>query len=257
MSTNIGSSPFLIVDGDPISLSQCMAYWRESGLFSQILADVLRQHVLKQELAIREDITVDSFAIDQSVTDFRAQSNLLNNTDFRQWLSSNKMTYEQFCSQVEFRLRVEVFKDEIYNKNVDEYFQKGKHLLDLFTLSRIILNELPLAEKLKETLTAEPSRFSDIAKEHSIVADREIGGFMGPVPRGQMPDILRLEIENANSGDVVGPLRIDGVYCLFKLENFIASTLEDQQTQEKFRNEIFEQWMNSKLQMLQIKLEAS
>jgi parvulin-like peptidyl-prolyl isomerase len=257
MSDNIGSSPFLFVDDEPISLSQCLKYWRESGLFPQILADVLRQHILKQELANRQDITIDSLVVDQSITDFRVQSQLLDNADFRQWLASNKMGYEEFQQQVEFRLRVEVLKDEIYNKSVDEYFQQRKHLWDHFTLSRIILKDLSAAESLKETLVVEPDRFSDFAQEYSILEDRAIGGFMGSVLRRQMPDILQAEIDNANIGDVIGPLHIDNVYCLFKLQGFTPSSLEESAIQQAIRHELFELWISSKLQSLDIKIEAS
>jgi parvulin-like peptidyl-prolyl isomerase len=257
MSDNIGSSPFLFVDGEPISLSQCLQYWRESGLFPQILADVLRQHVLKQELANRQDITIDSLAVDQSITDFRVQSQLLDNADFRQWLASNKMGYEEFQQQVEFRLRVEAVKDEIYNKDADEYFQQRKHLWDHFTLSRIILKDLSVAESLKETLVVEPDRFSDFAEKHSIVEDRAIGGFMGSVLRKQMPDILQVEIGNANIDDVIGPLSIDNFYCLFKLQDFTPSSLEESAVQQIIRHELFELWINSKLQSLNITLGAS
>ena len=76
---------------------------------------------------------------------------------------------------------------------------------------------------------------------------------MGAVRCGTLPDILKTAVSSGQPGELIGPLEIDGRYCLFLVEEFLPATLEDIKS-ELLQNR-FQNWLQSKIDALTIKLE--
>lgn len=249
------SIPFLTVDGDSISLNQALKYLRTSGKLQQLLAEVLRPYVLEKELEAREDIQGDPFRVEQAIIDLRLQSQLTDQARFTQWLKNNGLTYADLHNQIAFALKVEALKNEVTEPKLEGYFAEQKSTLDRVVLSRIIVNEKELAELLNKEILAQPSRFEALAKQHSIAEDRVVSGIMGPIPLAQLPEGLKTAVNTAKAGDLIGPLEIDGRFCLFRVEHFMPATLEGQLKRD-LQNQLFDRWLQEKLQKMSIKLEV-
>ena len=249
---------FITIDGKTISLEQAFSYWQSSGLYPQMINDLLRQYALQKELEENnKDIQVNSFDVDQASMDFRVQSKLLEPDIFQGWLSANSLSYKEFQEQVAFRLKVEKLREKISAFQIAEVFEKQKPFLDRVILSRLILEDKDLAEQLAQKISADPSNFESLVQTHSITDDRVANGMMGAVPKAQMPEILRTAIDSANPGDIVGPMEIEGRYCLFRIEKFVPATLDDLNLKQELMNQIFEQWINSKIQAMDIRLDIN
>lgn len=249
------SIPFLTINDRSISLSQSLAYLRKSGQLAAFLATILRQHILKEELQELEHINIDSATVEQTLINFRISRQLTEPKEFERWLATTGMSYDEFRSSVTDDLKLEKLKFEIAEPKIEGYFKERKPFLDRVVLSRIILDDKDLAENLKQQVLEDRSQFEKLAREYSITNDSIANGMMGPVNRGQMPDILRAAVDLASSGEIIGPLEIEGRYCLFRLEQFLPAVLEGALKQE-LQNQLFEQWMQEKLQKLQVKLEV-
>lgn len=250
------SIPFLTVDDELITLNQALRYWKNSGIFPRMLQEVLQQHCLKKELDVREDLKVDDFELDQACVEFRVQNQLTDGDIFQQWLSSNSFTYKKFQEQIAFTLRVEQLKSEIVEPQLEEYFKKQKPFLDCVILSRLILAGQDLAEQLKQKIIEDRSQFEPLVQEYSLTDDRTANGMMGVVPKGQMPDILRTALDLANPGELIGPLEIDGRYCLFRVHQFLPASLEEETLKQELKNQLFDQWLHKKVQSLNIQFRV-
>ena len=248
------SIPFLTIDNESISLSQALNYLRAAGSLQRTLEDILRQYLLEKQLEVREDIEIDSLRLDQSIMDFRLQNQLTEPKQFQTWLKSNGMTYDDFQNKVAFSFKVEKLKTEITEPKLEDYFNQRQPFLDGVVLSRIILKDKQLAENLQQQILADKSKFEPLAREHSLSNDRILNGMMGSVSRGQLPEILKTALNSASPGELIGPLEIDGHYALFRVEQFLPATLEGRLKQE-LQNQLFEQWLQEKLQGMKIKLE--
>ncbi len=247
------SIPFLTIDNESIELTQALKLLRASGGFQRFLGDILRQYLLEKELLLQKDIQVDSFRVDQAIMDFRMQNQLTNPNRFRQWLATNGITYEDFQRQVTFGIKVEKLKTEVTEPKLEKYFTERKPFLDRVVLSRIILSDKELAENLKQQILEDISKFESLARKHSLTEDRVAKGMMGAISRGQLPNILKAAVDLASPGEVIGPLEIDGRYCLFRVEEFLPASLEEPLKQE-LQNQLFEQWLQEKLEKMTIKL---
>ncbi len=248
------SIPFLTIAQESISLSQALNYLRAAGSLQRTLGDILRQYLLEKQLEVTENIEIDSLKLDQVIMDFRLQNQLTEPQEFQTWLKSNGMTYDDFQSKVVFSFKVEKLKTQITESKLEDYFNQRKPFLDGVVLSRIILKDQELAAHLQQQILADKSQFEALAREHSLSNDRLMNGMMGVVSRGKLPEILKTALDSANPGELIGPLEINGSYALFRVEQFLPATLEGKLKQD-LQNQLFEQWLQEKLQGMNIKLE--
>jgi hypothetical protein len=94
--TKLESQQFLTVDRQPISLAQALQYLQFSGKLQPFIVEILRQHVIEQELQTREELDISPAATEQAVIDFRLQNQLSDPKIFAKWLASNGTDYATF-----------------------------------------------------------------------------------------------------------------------------------------------------------------
>ena len=250
------SQPFLTVDDQPISLAQALQYLQNAGKLKGFLGDILRQHILEEELNTRKDLEINPALIEQAVIDFRLQRQLTDPKVFAEWLKSNGQDYTSFHSSVTFGFKLEKLKALITEPKLQEFFIERKLVLDRVILSRILVNEQELAEELASQIE-EGTSFEQLAREYSIADDRIVNGMMGPVSRGNLPDVLRAAIDSARPGELIGPIQLEGRWLLFRVEQLLPASLDDVQLKQALQNELFEQWIAQKIQNKIVKLQVS
>lgn len=246
---------FLTVNKQTISLSQAIGYLKASGKFGIFLAEILRQHILENEVAEIEAIDIDVSELEQTIVNFRINNQLLDQNTFQTWLVKNGISYDNFLQGITNDLKLDKLKAKISQPKLEEYYQQQKPFFDRVVLSRIILNDRELAKKLKNEVLVDKSQFEALAREYSLTDDRLVNGMMGLVSRGTLPDILKNNVDFAKVGEIIGPLEIEGNYGLFRVEQFLDSSLDDPKVKQELQNQLFEQWLQEKLQSLEIKLE--
>lgn len=247
---------FLTIDEQPLSLRECLRYLQTSGKLQGFLGDILRQYVLEQEMKTREDLDINPAVIEQAVVDFRLQQQLTDPNAFQEWLQRNGLDYAAFHNQISSNFKIEKLKFVVTEPRLQEYFIERKVFLDRVVLSRIIVENQELADELKMQIQ-EGASFEELAREHSIADDRIANGMMGPVSRGTMPDSIRAMIDAANIGDLVGPLEIEQRWALFRVEQALPATLENQSLRQVLINELFDRWLAEKIQKMNVKLQVT
>ncbi|MEM6401597.1 MAG: peptidylprolyl isomerase [Cyanobacteria bacterium P01_D01_bin.116] len=249
------SSSFLTVDDRLISVKQAVEYLQISGKLGQFIRDILRQDVIEQEIACREEIELSPALTEQAIIDFRLKNQLSDQQKFQDWLNSSGTDYGTFHSTVAFGFKLEKLKSLVAEPKLAEYFIERKVFLDRVVLSRIIVDNRELAEELY-TQIEEGTGFEQLAREYSLSDDKIVNGMMGPVSRGTMPDKLRSAVDIASAGDILGPVELEERYGLFRVEQLLPASLEDTQLKQALQNELFEKWLAEKIQKLTVKLQV-
>ncbi|MEC4813715.1 MAG: peptidylprolyl isomerase [Scytonema sp. PMC 1069.18] len=247
---------FLMIDDTPLSIRQAVKYLQASGKLGQFIGDILRQHVIEEEISNREDISISPALTEQAIIDFRLKNQLTDPKSFQEWLQNNGTDYDIFHSTVASGFKIEKLKAVVTEPKLQEYFIERKIYLDRVVVSRIIVDNRELAEEL-QTQIDEGASFEQLAREYSLADDRVVNGMMGPVSRGTMPDKLRAAIDVASPGQVVGPIELEQRYGLFRVEQFLPASLEDTQLKQALQNELFEKWLAEKIQKLTVKLQVN
>jgi hypothetical protein len=96
------SSSFLTVNGQEIALTEVVKYLQISGRLGNFISDVLRQHIIEQEISARTDIEISSALIEQTIIDFRLKNQLTDAQKFQEWLTSNGTDYTTFHTSITF-----------------------------------------------------------------------------------------------------------------------------------------------------------
>ena len=248
------SSSFLTVNDQEITLAEVVKYLQISGRLGNFMSDVLRQHIIEQEISARTDIEISSALIEQTIIDFRLKNQLTDAQKFQEWLTNNGTDYTTFHTSITFGFQLEKLKALVTEAKLPEYFIEKKIYLDRVVLSRILVDSQELAEEL-QTQIEEGSSFEQLAKEYSLADERVFNGMMGPISRGTIPDILRAAVDATTPGKLINPIEIEGRFALFRLEQIIPASLEDPQLQQSLKNELFEKWLGDKIQNLTVKIQ--
>ena len=248
------SSLFLTADEQSLTLGQALRYLKSSGKLESVLWEIIRQHVIEQELQTQQ-VAINPDVIDQVVMDFRLENQLTDYESFQQWLASEGIDSASFRQQIASNLKVERLKATVTQPNLQEYFIERKLFLDRVVLSRLVVEERSLAQELKSQIVEDGAKFEQLAQEYSVAEDRIFNGMMGAVSRSTMPDALRSVVDLANPGDLLGPLEIQGLWYLVRVEKFLSAVLDEQMGQE-LQDELFEKWLEDKIQAMNVKLEV-
>ena len=210
-------TPFLTFKNNSISLDISLGYLRKAGKLQPFLMEIARQYILEEEVQAIPAIDID--AVEQLIIDFRIQRQLSSPEKFQQWLVANGLTFADFRSQFAFRLQVDQLKAQIVEPKLQEYFTQRQPFFDRVVLSRIVVDSADLAKDLRQQVEQQGADFTQLAKKYSVVDDAVVGGVMGPVSRGQMPELMQSATANAVSGQIIGPIQIDDRFCLLKVSS--------------------------------------
>jgi parvulin-like peptidyl-prolyl isomerase len=243
---------FLSIDGVTLSLEQSLGYLRTAGKLSTVVLEIAQQYLLENEIKALDISEPEADIVEQFILEFRLQQQLTSPESFQKWLLTNGITYADFKQQVSFRIKQENLKEKVTALKVEKYFVQNKEGLDRVVLSRIVVEHPEMAQDLKAQLER-GADFVQLAKQYSTVDDAVVGGVMGPVIRAQMPEMVRKATENAQVGQIIGPLQIEGRYCLLKVEQLLPASLEGALKRD-LENLLFEKWLKEKLQNMNVKL---
>ncbi|MBD2442386.1 peptidylprolyl isomerase [Dolichospermum sp. FACHB-1091] len=250
------SATFLTVNNQEIALAEVVKYLQISGRLGNFINDVLRQHIIEQEINTRTDIEISSGLIEQTIIDFRLKNQLTDPQKFQEWLINNGTDYTTFHTSITFSFQLEQLKALVTESKLPEYFIERKIYLDRVVLSRILVDSRELAEEL-QTQIEEGASFEQLAKEYSLADERVFNGMMGPISRGTIPDSLRAAVDATVPGKLINPIEIEGRFALFRLEQILPASLEDPQLKQSLQNELFEKWLGEKIQNLTVKIQVN
>ncbi|WP_254564224.1 peptidylprolyl isomerase [Oscillatoria sp. HE19RPO] len=250
------SNSFVTIADESFSFKQVCQMLKVSGGLQRMLGDFKQHYVLTQELENRSDIKATKFQINEAISNFTRQANLLNPSKFNEWLSKNHLTYDEFCEQLAFGIKVEKLKIAIAKPELEKRFEERQELCDRVVLSRILVKDKETAIELKAQLESDRSQFEAIAKEKTLLdEDKAVGGMVGTVRIGQLPVPLREALKDAKTDEIIGPVDLDGRYCLCWVRDRLPASIDDPIIQRELREVLFQEWLQKRLKETTLRLE--
>jgi parvulin-like peptidyl-prolyl isomerase len=61
-------------------------------------------------------------------------------------------------------------------------------------------------------------------------------------------------LQQTPPGQIVGPMEVEGGWCIFRVDEFLEASLDNPQVKQRLQNELFDQWLNQQLQSAKITL---
>lgn len=173
--------------------------------------------------------------------------NLEDSQQLEKWLNRNYLNSSQLQERIERVVKIEKFKQQTWESQLESYFLQRKRQLDKIMYSLIRTKNAGTAQELYFRINDDGKDFAHIAREFSEGAEANTGGLIGPVelnvPHPQIAQVLA----TAQPGKVLPPMRVGEWVVILRLEKYLSAQL-DQNMKRRLLDELFEQWLQEKLQ---------
>ena len=178
---------------------------------------------------------------------FYQQNQFTSDEQLQEWLDKQGINREQLQESITKKLRIDKYKQQTWNDQVDAHFIKRKAQLDRVVYSLIRVEKPELAQELYFRIKDDENAFSTLAMEYSQGTEAQTGGLIGPVEiNAPHPKIAQI-LATCQLGQLVPPTRVGEWIVIIRLENYISAKLDDAMRQ-RMLDELFNRWLNQSVQ---------
>jgi len=205
---------------------------------------------LIREILIDRAIAPFSLSEDESLKayeQFYQRYHVKSEDDLQSWLSRQGMLREQLDHLMTRNLRLEKFKHQTWDHQLESYFLQRKAKLDRVIYSLIRTNSLELAQELYFRIQEGEQSFSDLARTHSQGPEAQTGGLIGPVELSVPHPILANVLASSQPGQLSPPTRLVEWIVLVRLEQFLPAQLDDTM-RARLLSELFDEWVQAAME---------
>jgi len=224
-SLNQTTTPLVIVNGHPYPVKEAL---RRSMYQSQNrFVDICISQILIREYAAKHDISNTVEELQIAIEEMRYDEGLESKEKFLHWMKSKGQNLLSIQNEMDYQLLRNKVRDNIPDEEVQAYFAEYQLEFDRVELYSIRAETQEQAEELLAKIEEEGENFHLVAMEYS--EDHESfqkGGYIGDVGRSSVTAEIEAAVFSAQEGDIVGPVKTEKGYNLFKIEAIHPSSLE-------------------------------
>ncbi|WP_299488164.1 peptidylprolyl isomerase [Acaryochloris sp. IP29b_bin.137] len=232
------SSPVLTLSGVPLDWNTISLYLRRAGLLDVVFNAIQDQYLIQQALA-ETMITVDSVEIEKELLQRQSQNHMFETISQDEKKGSRGSVSHTSLDEIIYHLQVKKLMEKIVTPRLPQAYISKKLLLDQVILSRIVVAEKNEAEELYIQLVEEKASFTMLAQTYSLLSDT------GQIicSRGKLPIVIRAAVDTADPNQIIGPLSVEGVWYLLRLEAIHSLSLKE--AQEQLTEILFKEWLHN------------
>ncbi|WP_310489542.1 peptidylprolyl isomerase [Chamaesiphon sp. VAR_69_metabat_338] len=213
-----------------------------------MLPQLQRELILDAELA---NVNCTQEEIFGAYKIFYQQYQINSDADRDNWLIRNKCTLAQLEHSVLRTLKLDRFKQMTFGHKVESYFLQRKNKLDRAIYSLLRVKDPHLAQELFFRIQDGEATFAELVKQYSGGKEADVGGVVGPHELSVPHPVLAQKLSSLQPGELAPPLQVADWFAIVRLEKFIPAQL-DKVTQTRLIDELYEQWLQSRLHELSI-----
>lgn len=214
----------------------------------QLLPQLLKEMVIDQAI---QDVQLSQEEVVQAVEQFYRQHQIAEEARREAWLKHFRMTSKQLAQQAQRQLKLQKFKYQTWNNQVESDFLQQKGQFDQYVYSLIRVASAEVAQELYFRLKAEEQEFSDLATEYSQGPEAQTGGLIGPVSAANLHPTLVQILTSAQPGQVRPPIRLGEWFVIVRLQKFISAQL-DETLRQQLLEQRFNEWLQAQLQAVAV-----
>lgn len=218
----------------------------------QLLPQLLKELVIDQAI---QHVQLSAEEATLAVEQFYRQHQIGDKTRRDAWLKHYQMTSEQLTVQSQRQLKLQKFKYQTWNHQVESDFLQQKSQFDQYVYSLIRVASAEVAQELYFRLQAGEQPFSEVATQYSQGPETQTGGLIGPVPAANLHPTLVKILSSAQPGQVRPPIRLGEWFVIVSLQKLISAQLDDTLRQQLL-DQRFNEWLQTQLQSTSVSNDA-
>lgn len=145
--------------------------------------------------------------------------------------------------------RLELFKQQLFEPEVELRFLERKLQLDQVTYSLIRVDDEALAQELYHRLVDDGDDFAALAAAYSQGPERETGGGIGPVSLTQAHEEVVNQLRISQPGQLWPPLFLVNIWLILRLDQRQEARLDDD-VRQAMRDDLFDDWLERRVEQL-------
>ncbi|MEB3262780.1 MAG: peptidylprolyl isomerase [Synechococcus sp.] len=145
--------------------------------------------------------------------------------------------------------RLDLFKQRVFEAEVEIRFLERKLDLDQVIYSLIRVEEQHVAEELHQRILEGEGDFADLAERFSLGRERHTKGRIGPVPLTSAHAEVVKRLRVSRPGQLLAPFALGNRWLLLRLEHWFPAELNEE-TRASMRDELFAEWFEQRVMLL-------
>lgn len=214
----------------------------------QLLPQLLKELITDQAI---QEVPLSSEERVQAVEQFYHQYQIGDDTQREAWLKHYCMTLQQMAAQAQRQFKLQKFKLQTWNNQVESDFLQHKGQFDQYVYSLIRVASAEVAQELYFRLQGDEQAFSDLATQYSQGPEAQTGGLIGPVTATHMHPTLVQLLTNAQPGQVRPPIRLGEWFVIVRLQTFISAQL-DAPLRQQLLEQRFNEWLQTQMESVAV-----
>ena len=211
---------------------------------TNLLSRVIQEVIIDDAIA---DIDLTEEEIQTAQAEFCQRNKISSPEEANVWAQQQYGTPDLIRTTAIRDKKLEKFKLDHFDRDVDSYFLQRKSRLDRVLYSLIRTSQVGLAQELYFRVHDDGHSFADLAREYSEGQEAKTGGLIGPVELSVPHPSLAGLLSVSKPGQIWPPKRIGEWYVVVRLEKFFPAQMDDAM-KGRLMDEMFQQWMREQMQ---------
>ena len=213
------------VDGRSVSMAEAL---QRSIVHNEDFIDNTVDYALLRNYASHRGIRNSDEELQLAADELRYQRGLEAVDKATQWMRANHQTLWSLQEAIDGMLLRNKIRNAISDTEVAAYYAEHQLELESVELYSIRVASEDTARELLAQINEQGASFLQLAFEHSQDAEtKKNGGYAGTLTRGQMTGPIEAAVFKARVGQVVGPIKTEHGYNLFKVAAIHKPTLAE------------------------------
>ena len=183
------------------------------------------------------------------VKTYEAGQDITTSEQRRQFLKDRGWSEEDLRYFATKGERVERFRRQVFNKEVELRFLASKLDRDQIHYSLIRVRNGDLAFELHQRLQEGEASFDELAASYSEGDERHHGGRFGPVPLSQAHPEVAEKLRISQPGQLLPPFFLVDIWLILRLDAWQGARL-DEDTRSDLLQELFNDWLHQRVMRL-------
>lgn len=234
--------------GIAINTTEIIKFLKQKTRLKDVCEQILREKIIEQAAASR-NIVVTPEEIQTEAEEIRRAKRLEKASDTMAWLKEELNTVEEWEMAIKQSLLAKKLARHLFDNKVEPHFVQNRLDFDQCVLYQLVVPYEKLAQELFYQIEEEEISFYQAVHLYDIDENRRyVCGYEGKVYRWNFaPDIAAAIFKTPIPvNEIIGPIKSDLGYHLFRIEDYIPAELTSERHQEII-DRLFKQWLDSEL----------
>jgi parvulin-like peptidyl-prolyl isomerase len=228
--------PLITINGYPYPVKEALrrSMYQSENKFT----DVCIAEILLCEYAVENKIMNSVEELQIAIEEMRYQKGLESKEKFLHWMRSNGQNLLSIQNELNYQLLRNKVKASLPYEKIETYFAEFQLEFDRAELYSIRVDTQAKAEELLAKVEEEGENFHLLAMQHSEDENsKRKAGYVGKVTRSEVTAEIEAAVFVAQPGDIVGPVKTDKGFNLFKVAALYPATLAAEE--DAIRDKLF------------------